>query len=63
MKKLSFLLIALLLIVPKAEAGMLTGMTPSNYTLPGGWSLVRTQNFEGSKPSGETWEIWGARTG
>ena len=33
---------------------LLTGMTPSNYVLPTGWELVRTQNFEtGSLPSDE----------
>ena len=33
---------------------LLTGMTPSNYVLPAGWELVRTQNFEtGSLPSDE----------
>jgi hypothetical protein len=30
-------------------------MTPSNYTVPSGWSMVKTQDFEGTKPSGETW--------
>ena len=33
---------------------LLTGMTPSSYTLPTGWEVVRTQNFEtGSLPSDE----------
>ena len=37
-----------------AGAGsLLQGMTPTNYRLPGGWSLIRTQNFEGSCPDGE----------
>jgi hypothetical protein len=54
-------LIALLLFAPSvAGAAYLTGMTPSNYSLPTDWSVVRTQNFEGSCPSGEECGVWGA---
>lgn len=30
----------------RPEYPLLTGKTPSNYTLPSGWTLVRTQDFE-----------------
>ena len=33
-------------------------MTPGNYKLPAGWSMVRATDFEGTKPVGETWAIW-----
>ena len=31
---------------PSGDEGLLTGMTPGNYRIPSGWSLVRTQDFE-----------------
>ena len=37
----------------EGAGSLLRGMTPTNYRLPGGWSLIRTQNFEGSCPDGE----------
>jgi len=40
---------------PPGSDGLLSGKTPGNYSIPSGWSLVRTQNFEGTKPSGEYW--------
>jgi hypothetical protein len=43
---------------PVGDDGLLTGMTPGNYKIPSGWSLVRATDFEGTKPQGETWEIW-----
>jgi Domain of unknown function (DUF4082)/IPT/TIG domain len=35
-------------IIPPTPSGsgLLSGMTPSDYTLPAGWSLVTTQDFE-----------------
>lgn len=42
-------------VTPPGEDGLLSGMTPGSYTIPSGWSLVRTQDFEGTKPSGESW--------
>jgi hypothetical protein len=33
-------------------------MTPSGYKIPSGWSLVRKQDFEGTKPTGENWGSW-----
>jgi hypothetical protein len=39
---------------PPSSGALLTGMTPSNYTLPSGWTLVTTDNFEsGSLPPGQ----------
>lgn len=39
---------------PDIDAPLLTGKTPATYTLPAGWTLVRTQDFEsGSVPTGE----------
>lgn len=54
MRKIAFLLIAvIILFAATADAGLLTGQTPSNYTLPSGWTLIRTQDFEGSVPGDE----------
>ena len=47
-------------VTPPGNDGLLSGMTPGNYKIPSGWSLVRATDFEGSIPSGETWELWGA---
>jgi len=38
---------------PPGNDGLLSGMTPGNYKIPSGWSLVRTQDFEGSIPGDE----------
>lgn len=39
---------------PPPSGALLTGMTPSNYTSPGGWTLVTTDNFESSSlPAGQ----------
>lgn len=43
---------------PPGNAGLLSGMTPGNYKIPSGWSIVRTQDFEGTKP-GDASEHWG----
>jgi len=42
-------------VTPPGNDGLLSGMTPGNYKLPSGWSLLRTQDFEGTKPSDENW--------
>jgi len=47
-------------VTPPGKNGLLSGMTPGNYSVPSGWSLFRAQDFEGTKPSDETWELWGA---
>jgi hypothetical protein len=40
---------------PPSGGALLTGMTPANYTLPSGWTLVTTDNFEGgSLPAGQS---------
>lgn len=37
------------------DSTLLTGMTPDDYTLPSGWTLVKAQNFEyTNKPSNES---------
>lgn len=48
-------ILALLLILfsSSAHAAMLTGQTPASYNLPSGWSLVISQDFEGSLTSNE----------
>jgi hypothetical protein len=33
---------------PSQTGNLLTGKTPANYTLPAGWSVLCTQDFEGS---------------
>jgi hypothetical protein len=33
---------------PSSTGNLLTGKTPANYSLPGGWSVLCTQDFEGS---------------
>ena len=48
---------------PFGNEGLLSGMTPSKYSLPSGWSLIRTQDFEsGSLRSDEysSGEVTGA---
>jgi len=45
-------------VSPPGNEGLLSGMTPSNYKIPSGWVLVREQDFEGTKPNGETWGSW-----
>jgi hypothetical protein len=65
MRRPVLIAIALLIFAPAvASAAYLTGMTPSNYSLPTDWSVVRTQNFEGSQPGDEGWTDWstGVRT-
>lgn len=42
-------------VTPPGNDGLLSGMTPGNYKIPSGWSLVRTQDFEGSQPADELW--------
>jgi hypothetical protein len=37
----------------------MTGMTPINYNIPSGWTLVRTQDFENGCPPGENCGLWG----
>ncbi len=36
-----------------APQSLLAGMTPGNLKVPSGWTLVATQDFEGSIPSGQ----------
>jgi hypothetical protein len=52
----AFTFLANVVTPPAASSGaLLTGMTPSNYTLPSGWTLVTTDNFEsGSLPAGQS---------
>jgi hypothetical protein len=39
---------------PSSSGALLTGLTPSSYTLPSGWTLVTTDSFEnGSLPAGQ----------
>jgi len=45
-------------IGPPGNDGLLSGMSPANYRIPSGWSLVAKQDFEGSKPGNETWGSW-----
>lgn len=33
---------------------LLGGMTPASFTIPGGWTLSETQDFEGSIPGGQS---------
>lgn len=48
-------------VIPAGNDGLLSGMTPGSYKIPSGWSLVRTQDFEGSQPADELWSVsWGA---
>ena len=59
MKKLLYAGIILLLVASSANAAsLLTGQTPSNYTLPSGWSLVKAQNFESGCGTGEWCGRW-----
>ena len=43
---------------PPGNASLMVGMTPDNYKIPTGWSIIRAQNFEGTKPDGEWWGRW-----
>lgn len=45
-------------VTPPGNDGLLSGMTPGSYKIPSGWSLVRAQNFEGTKPGDEQWGSW-----
>jgi hypothetical protein len=45
---------------PPGNDGLLSGMTPGNYEVPSGWTLVRTTDFEGTQPSDEEWAVWNA---
>ena len=45
-------------ITPPGNDGLLSGMTPGNYKIPSGWSLVRAQDFEGACPAGEWCGRW-----
>lgn len=47
-------------VTPPGTDGLLSGMTPGNLRVPSGWTLVRAQGFEGTKPTGETWKLWNA---
>jgi hypothetical protein len=38
---------------PPGNNGLLSGMTPGNYTVPSGWSVVVSQDFEGQLSSSE----------
>jgi putative Ig domain-containing protein/fibronectin type III domain protein len=38
---------------PPSTNSLLAGMTPSNLTVPSGWALAATQDFEGSIPAGQ----------
>jgi len=40
-------------VSPQGNDGLLSGMTPGNYKIPSGWSLIRVQDFEGGCGSGE----------
>jgi len=55
-----FIIILLLLIASTAQAaGLLTGMTPSNYQIPQGWNLLATQNFESAScPPTQSCDQW-----
>jgi hypothetical protein len=44
-------------VTPPGNDGLLSGMTPGNYKIPSGWSIVRTQDFEGTIP-GDAIEYW-----
>lgn len=43
---------------PLGGDSLLPGMTPKNYTIPSGWSVLRTQDFEGTCPAGEWCGRW-----
>ena len=43
---------------PPGNDGLLSGMTPSQDSLPSGWSRVRKQDFEGNCPSDEWCGRW-----
>ena len=42
-------------VTPPGNDGLLSGMTPGDYAIPSGWTLVSKQDFEGSMPSSEDW--------
>lgn len=48
-------------VTPPGNDGLLSGMTPGSYNIPSGWSLVRTQDFEGSCPEGEWCGRWSGK--
>ena len=52
MNRILFALIATLLPAG-SHAAMLTNKTPDNFTVPSGWSIVRTQTFESACIPGE----------
>ena len=43
---------------PPGNEGLLSGMTPGNLKVPSGWTLVRTQDFEGNCGEGEWCGRW-----
>jgi len=47
-------------VTPPGKNGLLSGMTPGSYSVPSGWSLVRAQDFEGTQPADEEWNLWQA---
>lgn len=56
MRKIFFILVIVFLFANATNAGMLTGQTPSTLVVPNGWSIVRTQDFEGTRQdSSEYW--------
>lgn len=48
---------------PFGNEGLLSGMTPSKYTIPSGWSLLRAQNFESGSIGKDEWLVGGTVTG
>jgi len=40
-------------VTPPGNDGLLSGMTPGNYKMPSGWSLIKAQDFENGCGSGE----------
>ena len=42
--------------------GLLSGMTPSKYSLPSGWSLIRAQDFESGSANSDEWVSGGKVT-
>lgn len=45
-KTSAYLVVIIVLLAATAHAGLLTGQTPSNHTIPDGWSLIKAQDFE-----------------
>lgn len=54
MRKL-ILAVVLLMVSTAAHSGLLTGQTPGNYSLPSGWELLATEDFEGSENPNYYW--------